>query len=141
MAFKLDVTEMPLQHRKLYELIIKETGGNISSFSRQVGCSQQMLDKCFKKNSEGQYQAIYPSVKNAIIAKYGFDESWFHIEDSEIIAPKNDEPENDYLSIIKNLIKINEKNAQANLLNAEANNRNAQSIESLLKMINKNDNL
>lgn len=126
---KQDISGMPIQHRNLYTLIWNTTGGNMAAFSRHVGCSQQMLDKCFKKNAQGEYQTIYPSVKEAVKNKFGIDDSWFFTElpSSE---EQEDKAESEYITIIGQL-------TQANLLHAEANRKHAINMETLINMLQK----
>lgn len=134
MARNIERENLPLPNRNLYDLVKKETGGNISEFAKKIGCSQQMLDKLFRYDEkQGKYPAIYPSVKSAVLAYFDFDESWFFIDSEE---PKKEEPNSlevaKLLNMIENLIQVEERNSKANLLNAEANKINAANLDKLI---------
>ena len=132
--------DMPIPQRNLFNLILRETNGNISAFAKKVECSQQMLDMCFKPDkSTGKYRSIYPSIKNAVMQAYGFDEGWFFRTDENEEQTKEVPTfnNNEFWSVLKSLTDANAKHAQANLINAEANMKNAVNIENLINMLNK----
>lgn len=141
MARNIERENLPLPNRNLYDLVKKETGGNISEFAKRIGCSQQMLDNLFRYNEkQGKYPSIYPSVKNAVLAYFNFEESWFFTNNEE---PKKEEPKSleveKLLNIINNLIQVEERNSKANLLNAEANKINAANLDKLLNSFLRRD--
>lgn len=130
--------EMPLPNRKLYDFVVSETRGNVSEFAKKIGCAQQMIDNLFRFNEkQGKYPAIYPSVKKAMFETYGFDDMWYLVDDEEKEQPKDFGSADvaKLLEIIDNLIKIEERNSKANVVNAEANKMNAQNLEKLLNSI------
>lgn len=52
-------------------------------------------------------------------------------------STKEDKNISEYITCIYNLSEASKKNAEANILNAEANNRNSKNLEKLIQLIDK----
>ncbi|MFQ7266177.1 MAG: helix-turn-helix transcriptional regulator [Paraprevotella clara] len=69
---------MPYANKKVYELIQKETNGNVRAFAQSINVSQQVLNRIFcidKRN--GKYPSVSNDIKKGIIEVYDKDEIWF----------------------------------------------------------------
>lgn len=74
----MDTINMPYANKKVYELIQKETNGNVRAFAQSINVSQQVLNRIFcidKRN--GKYPSVSNDIKKGIIEVYGKDEIWF----------------------------------------------------------------
>lgn len=74
----VDTKNMPYANKKVYELIQKETNGNVRAFAQSINVSQQSLNRIFcidKRN--GKYPSVSNEIKKGIIDVYGKDEIWF----------------------------------------------------------------
>lgn len=79
----LNTTEMPLTNRKIYELVIKNNGGNVSAFADCIGVSQQSFDRIFKPDTRNKkYPSVSEAIKKAIKNKFGVSDVWF-VDDCE----------------------------------------------------------
>ena len=134
----IDTSDMPLENKKLWLLIKKETYGNVSTFAEKIGVSQQMVDVCFRIDKKiGRYRPIFPKVKKAIKEYYKLDDNWFYEYDEEIIESANNNTEESKVqsqcsncSIVKGLV------AEIKRL-TEINERNSQSMERLVRLVTK----
>lgn len=135
---KVDISGMPLENKKLWLLIKKETYGNVSIFAEQIGVSQQMVDVALRIDKKiGKYRPIFPKVKNAIKEYYNLDDKWFTEYDDEllddIISNKKEYKEQSQCndcSVVKSLM------AEIKRL-TEINERNSQSMERLVRLVTK----
>ncbi|MFQ8802727.1 MAG: helix-turn-helix transcriptional regulator [Paraprevotella clara] len=74
----IDTSNMPYANKKVYELIQKETNGNVRAFAQSINVSQQVLNRIFcidKRN--GKYPSVSNDIKKGIIEVYDKDEIWF----------------------------------------------------------------
>ena len=70
--------ELPLLNKKVYDLVLLNTDGNVKLFSEYIGVSQQVLDRIFRiDNRSGKYPKISDNIKEALKKKYNFSDSWF----------------------------------------------------------------
>ena len=102
----VDTKNMPYANKKVYELIQKETNGNVRAFAQSINVSQQSLNRIFcidKRN--GKYPSVSNEIKKGIIDVYGKDEIWFisdvnsgegEMLNSESSISSNDIKEGDY---------------------------------------------
>lgn len=102
----VDTKNMPYANKKVYELIQKETNGNVRAFAQSINVSQQSLNRIFcidKRN--GKYPSVSNEIKKGIIDVYGKDEIWFisdvnsgegEMLNSESSISPNDIKEGDY---------------------------------------------
>lgn len=73
----------PPPTRKIYELVLEETGGEVKAFAELIGISQQSFNRVFCKDPRnGKYPTLSQKIKQAIMDKFGFDESWFYVDES-----------------------------------------------------------
>lgn len=88
--------ELPLPNKKVYDLVLFHTDGNVKLFSEYIGVAQQILDRIFKKdNRNGKYPSVSDGIKNAIKEKFNVDDVWFFTDkDGEIQYEK--EPKINY---------------------------------------------
>ena len=79
--------ELPPQNKKVYQLVLDSTNGNIAAFAREIGVSQQSFQRIFKIDSRtNKYPSISNQIKEAIFKKFNLDEVWLV---SESTIPQN----------------------------------------------------
>ena len=94
----LNPSEMPLANRKIYELVVKENGGNVSAFADLIGVSQQSFDRIFKPDARNnKYPSISETIKDALKRKFGFSDIWFvdgsaNLKEQPVISYANGVP-------------------------------------------------
>nr|DAQ52838.1 MAG TPA: helix-turn-helix domain protein [Caudoviricetes sp.] len=94
--------KMPVANQNVKNLINQTFNGNITQFARQIGMSQQRVDRLFKTDPRsGKYPSVSEKMKNAIKKTFNIDDFWFFIEnamcpgvmgnsDEDIFGPQND---------------------------------------------------
>ena len=125
--------------------------GNKAAFARQIGIAPTSIsnylskERASKPSSDilGNIVTYIPNI-NAKWLLTGEGEA-FSVEYSIDYSSKDDsnnqsniDKELHYIECIKNLSITSKKNAEANILNAEANNRNSQNLEKLIKLLEAN---
>lgn len=147
-----NLEELPFENRKIYDLVIEQSSGNVKAFSELIGVSQQVLDRIFRKDKRtNKYPSISANIKEAIKNKFNVGDIWF-IEGNEELSPnqidKKDFPQyemptiNEMIKVIsllseqgKENAQANKINAEANKINAEANDRNSKNMERMMEML------
>ena len=94
--------KMPVANQNVKNLINQTFNGNITQFARQIGMSQQRVDRLFKTDPRsGKYPSVSEKMKNAIKKTFNIDDFWFFIEnamcpgvmgssDEDIFGPQNE---------------------------------------------------
>ena len=76
--------ELPIPNKKVYDLVLHYTVGNVRMFAEYIGVTQQVLDRIFKKDSRNQkYPKVSDGIKDALKAKFNFNDVWFYDENNE----------------------------------------------------------
>lgn len=77
-----EYNQLPKQNRKVYDLVLKMCGGNISRFAAEIGTSNQVINRLFKIDSRrGKYPSVSRDVQGLCIAKYDLPHSYFTDDD------------------------------------------------------------
>ena len=131
----IDLNGMPAPNRYLYDLIRKETKGNVTAFAKKINVSQQMVDMLLKPDKKtGEYKNIFPSVRVAVSEFFGINESWAFIESYESEQEQRpNELGNEPVIIEKLIDEIKQL--------TEINDRNSKSLEKLINLIIKDENI
>lgn len=142
-----------IENRKIYNLVIKQSEGNIKAFSELIGVSQQVLDRIFRIDKRtNKYPSVSYSIKQAIKNKFAVDDTWFVLAEDEDCQQSTPTPKeslqyeaptfNEMLRVItllseqgKENSEANKINAEANKINAEANERNSKNMEKMVNML------
>lgn len=75
--------ELPLQNKKVYDLVLAHADGNVKMFSDHIGVAQQVLDRVFKKDTRnGKYPSVSEGIKDAIKNKFNVDNVWFLLDNT-----------------------------------------------------------
>lgn len=124
--------------------------GNKAAFARQIGIAPTSISNYLSKE-----RASKPSsdiLENIVTYIPNISAKWLLTGEGEALTSKysidyssNEERGNQfynekdihYIECIKNLSITSQKNAEANILNAEANNRNSQNLERLIHLLEK----
>ncbi len=134
---------MSISERLQY--IIEELfDGNKAAFARTIGIAPTSISNYLGKEraskpSSDILEKIVNSVEkvNAYWLLTGKGEAF--IENTQYSTPENPKGNenniSEYIACIHNLSEASKKNAEANILNAEANNRNSQNLEKLIQII------
>lgn len=148
-----NLEELPFENRKIYNLVIKQSEGNIKAFSELIGVSQQVLDRIFRIDKRtNKYPSVSYSIKQAIKNKFAVDDTWFVLAEDEDCQQSTPTPKeslqyeaptfNEMLRVItllseqgKENSEANKINAEANKINAEANERNSKNMEKMVNML------
>ena len=70
--------ELPFANKKVYDLVLHYTDGNISMFADYIGVSQQVLERIFRKDKRNdKYPKVSDGIKNSLKTKFGFNDVWF----------------------------------------------------------------
>lgn len=70
--------ELPFANKKVYDLVLNYTDGNISMFADYIGVSQQVLERIFRKDKRNdKYPRVSEGIKNSLKTKFGFNDVWF----------------------------------------------------------------
>ena len=78
--------ELPFANKKVYNLIVSNTNGNISMFAESIGVSQQVLERIFRKDKRsGKYPKVSDGIKEALKNKFNINDFWFLDESSNAI--------------------------------------------------------
>ena len=73
--------ELPLANRKVYDLVVQHSDGNVKQFAETIGVKQQVLDRIFKVDSRsGKYPSVSEGIRDGIREKFGFNDTWFYCE-------------------------------------------------------------
>lgn len=121
-------------------------GGNKAAFARTIGIpptsiSNYLGKERVSKPSSDILERIVNSVEkiNAYWLLTGKGDAFMPNTQCSISnnSIKEDSNITEYITCIHNLSEATKKNAEANILNAEANNRNSQNLEKLIQMINR----
>lgn len=73
---------LPLQQKKLLQLIEKKFNGNVSDFSRCIGKSQQVINRLFNIDKRsGKYPTISISIIQSVCDAFGFNSKFFYEEE------------------------------------------------------------
>lgn len=127
------------------QYIIEELfDGNKAAFARTIGIAPTSISNYLGKEraskpSSDILEKIVNSVEkvNAYWLLTGKGEAF--IENTQYSTPENPKGNenniSEYIACIHNLSEASKKNAEANILNAEANNRNSQNLEKLIQII------
>lgn len=124
--------------------------GNKAAFARQIGIAPTSIsnylskERASKPSSDilGNIATYIPNISakwlltgdgEAFTTEYSIDYS----TKEELNNQSNSEKDIQYIECIKNLSITSKKNAEANILNAEANNRNSQNLERLIHLLEK----
>lgn len=68
----IDVERLPLDNYAVYQLILKETNGNVSEFANRIGIAQQRINRLFSVDTRsGRYPRVSDSIMEAICDFYG----------------------------------------------------------------------
>lgn len=98
---------LPVANRNVKNLINQTFNGNITEFARQIGVSQQRVDRLFRTDPRsGKYPSVSEKMKNAIKKTFNIDDFWFFIEnaicpgvlessDEDIFGSQNGDIQND----------------------------------------------
>lgn len=125
--------------------------GNKAAFARQIGIAPTSIsnylskERASKPSSDilGNIVIGVPDINakwlltgegDAFLSNYSIDYS----SKEEQTNQSNIDKDIHYIECIKNLSISSKKNAEANILNAEANNRNSQNLEKLIKLLETN---
>lgn len=75
--------ELPLSNKKVYDLVLLHTDGNVSLFADYIGVTQQVLDRIFKKdNRNGKYPSVSDGIKNGIKNRFNVNDAWFFLDEN-----------------------------------------------------------
>ena len=78
--------ELPFANKKVYDLIVFNTNGNISMFAEYIGVSQQVLERIFRKDKRsGKYPRVSDGIKDALKSKFNLSDVWFVDGDSNAV--------------------------------------------------------
>lgn len=78
--------ELPFANKKVYDLIVFHTNGNISMFAEYIGVSQQVLERIFRKDKRsGKYPRVSDGIKEALKGKFNLSDVWFVDGDSNAV--------------------------------------------------------
>ncbi|MEG1865836.1 MAG: S24 family peptidase [Bacteroides sp.] len=87
---------LPPINRRLYELVLKYTEGNVTAFSRELGIQQQKIDRLFKpdkRSADGKYPSVEDYIIESVISKYnGVTKEWLLLGKRDSIT-KQEDPE------------------------------------------------
>lgn len=120
--------------------LIRKNGYTIKSFAEEINMSEQGLQKLIRENSTkvDTLERIANKLKVSVSV-------FFEKEIEEAVVGKVGEPDADYgtndligdniIYAVNKLALSIEKNADANILNAEANNRHSKNMEELIKIL------
>ena len=79
----IDYDSLPLPNRKIYDLVLEKSGGNVKAFADLIRVPQQNLDRIFKiDRRNSKYPAILAEIKQALYAEFGYTEVWLFTEDT-----------------------------------------------------------
>ena len=68
----IDVERLPLDNYAVYQLILKETNGNVSEFANRIGIAQQRINRLFSVDARsGRHPSVSDSIMDAICDFYG----------------------------------------------------------------------
>lgn len=81
---KNEYNSLPLENRRLFDLVNEYTGGNVSMFANSIGVKQQSVYRVFKIDQRsGKYPSVSSDIKDAIKDKFGIEYSYYVNEDEE----------------------------------------------------------
>lgn len=106
-----------------------------SAFERKCGLSNGFCSKVNNNITDGPLLLIekaFPEL-NINWLKTGFGEML--LDESDLEYPKSDENMLAMVKMMQEFIQLGKKNADANLMNAEANKLNAQNLERLITLL------
>ena len=67
----IDVEMLPLDNYAVYQLILKETNGNVSEFANRIGIAQQRINRLFSVDARsGKYPRVSESIMETICDFY-----------------------------------------------------------------------
>lgn len=76
---------MPYGNKKVWGLVEKYAGGNITIFAKLIGKSQQAINRLFVIDPRnGKYPKMSETIENAICEKFGLDNAYFHYSSNEV---------------------------------------------------------
>lgn len=133
---------------RLQYIIDEVFDGNKAAFARKIGIAPTSIsnylgkDRSSKPSSDilGDIVTYVPSINakwlltgegEAFSNEYSID----YRKKGGVNTQSTTEKELYYIECIKSLSITSKKNAEANILNAEANNRNSQNLEKLIKLL------
>lgn len=106
MKNSVNYENLPLPNRKIYDLVMKHTGGNVTSFAAMIGISQQRVNRIFNIDTRSKkYPSISSEIKSAVMKKFCIDEVWFLLEDSECIEPTSKKEEQETTMLLPTLAR------------------------------------
>ena len=80
--------QLPLPNRRLYDLIVQQTGGNVSKFAKIVGISQQSLQRLFFVDKRsGEYPSLSNNITNKVCNLLGVSQSYFYADEDDKVVP------------------------------------------------------
>lgn len=129
--------ELPPQSKKVYQLVLDNTNGNITAFAREIGVSQQSFQRLFKIDSRtNKYPSISNQIKEAIFKRFNLDEVWLVSDDTS--------PQNKYISTAHAVDNLNFMNvpvihvkAQCGYLNGYGDNEYIDTLPSMPVIVDK----
>ena len=104
-----NLEELPYENRKIYNLVIEQSSGNVKAFSELIGVSQQVLDRLFRKDKRtDKYPSVSPNIKESIKNKFNVGDAWFIKEDeeSDLFPINKDTPSSYEMPTINEMIKV-----------------------------------
>ncbi len=133
---------LPIANRNVKNLINQTFNGNITQFARQIGMSQQRVDRLFKTDPRsGKYPSVSEKMKNAIKKTFNIDDFWFYREcdvsgrygssDEDIFKQKgNNDNHTKEIEYLKEVIRMKDeliasKDNQIKLLEMIVNNKDS----------------
>lgn len=76
--------ELPTPNKKIYDLVLHHTDGNVKMFAEYIGVTQQILDRIFKKDNRNEkYPKVSDGIKDALKNKFNLNDVWFYDETEE----------------------------------------------------------
>lgn len=89
--------DMPIMNRNIYELVVKESDGNVSQFAEKIGIRQQTLNRIFNTDKRsGKYPSVSDDIKRAIYNKYGITEIQLLSDTRHIIMEEKNNGYNEF---------------------------------------------
>lgn len=89
--------DMPIMNRNIYELVVKESDGNVSQFAEKIGIKQQTFNRIFNTDKRsGKYPSVSDDIKRAIYNKYGITEIQLLSDTRHIIMEEKNNGYNEF---------------------------------------------
>lgn len=72
---KIDTTDMPLMNKAVYQLVLLKAEGNVRTFSKMIGMSQQRINRLFLVDKRsGNYPTVSQDIRDVVCEVFGISE-------------------------------------------------------------------